>query len=220
MSTTRLFGISIGLSALLATFACGSSVEDDSASTGGAGAQQDLRSVEHCGGIAGLKCSGTLTCVDDPIDSCDPANGGKDCSGICVDVSKAQQCGGIAAIQCADGAQCVDNPNDHCDPSHGADCSGICVKAACDPKLALTATCKPGTHWEQAKCACVAAKASCADLKCGAGYHCEEKGINGGTVPACLKDDNTDCRTTGCDAAHACQACWGAFACVPKGAFC
>jgi hypothetical protein len=29
---------------------------------------------------------------------------------------------------------------------------------------------------------------TCANLKCAAGYHCEMKGINGGAVPACIKD--------------------------------
>ena len=37
-----------------------------------------------CGGFAGLSCPAGLTCVDDPSDSCDPAKGGADCSGICV----------------------------------------------------------------------------------------------------------------------------------------
>lgn len=37
-----------------------------------------------CGGFAGLECPDNLTCVDDPSDSCDPANGGADCIGMCV----------------------------------------------------------------------------------------------------------------------------------------
>lgn len=38
-----------------------------------------------CGGFAGIACpSGYTSCVDDPNDGCDPANGGADCSGICV----------------------------------------------------------------------------------------------------------------------------------------
>ena len=48
-------------------------------------------SVEHdgectpqvCGGIANLPCPTGMRCVDDPNDSCDPAHGGADCSGIC-----------------------------------------------------------------------------------------------------------------------------------------
>lgn len=37
-----------------------------------------------CGGIAGLPCPKGKVCVDDPSDSCDPATGGRDCSGMCV----------------------------------------------------------------------------------------------------------------------------------------
>jgi hypothetical protein len=36
-----------------------------------------------CGGIAGMPCPAGMHCVDDPSDSCDPAHGGRDCSGIC-----------------------------------------------------------------------------------------------------------------------------------------
>jgi len=38
-----------------------------------------------CGGFAGLTCpAGYSSCIDDPTDSCNPASGGADCSGICV----------------------------------------------------------------------------------------------------------------------------------------
>jgi hypothetical protein len=33
-----------------------------------------------CGGIAGVPCAGNGTCIDDPNDTCDPANGGGTCS--------------------------------------------------------------------------------------------------------------------------------------------
>lgn len=36
-----------------------------------------------CGGIAGMVCPDGMTCVDDPSDSCDPANDGADCIGTC-----------------------------------------------------------------------------------------------------------------------------------------
>jgi len=36
-----------------------------------------------CGGFAGKACPGEGKCVDDPSDSCDPAHGGADCTGIC-----------------------------------------------------------------------------------------------------------------------------------------
>lgn len=37
-----------------------------------------------CGGIAGIQCEKDQECVDDPADSCDPLQGGADCSGICI----------------------------------------------------------------------------------------------------------------------------------------
>ncbi len=39
---------------------------------------------QMCGGIAGFLCPEGQICVDDPSDSCDPANGGADCIGICT----------------------------------------------------------------------------------------------------------------------------------------
>jgi hypothetical protein len=46
------------------------------------------REGQLCGGFAALSCPEGLSCVDDPQDSCDPNEGGRDCSGICVDPSK------------------------------------------------------------------------------------------------------------------------------------
>ncbi|HTK75144.1 MAG TPA: hypothetical protein VL371_07775 [Gemmataceae bacterium] len=40
--------------------------------------------TQFCGGFAGIPCPSGQTCIDDPNDSCDPANGGADCGGICV----------------------------------------------------------------------------------------------------------------------------------------
>jgi hypothetical protein len=37
-----------------------------------------------CGGIRGVLCPTGQVCVDDPRDSCNPASGGADCSGLCV----------------------------------------------------------------------------------------------------------------------------------------
>ncbi len=37
----------------------------------------------RCGGIAGLRCPGQGTCVDDPSDSCQPGSGA-DCGGLCA----------------------------------------------------------------------------------------------------------------------------------------
>jgi hypothetical protein len=41
-----------------------------------------------CGGFAAISCPEGLICEDDPHDSCDPDEGGRDCSGLCVDPGK------------------------------------------------------------------------------------------------------------------------------------
>jgi hypothetical protein len=41
--------------------------------------------LQPCGGIAGFPCPKGQVCVDDPRDACDPAQGGSDCLGFCVD---------------------------------------------------------------------------------------------------------------------------------------
>lgn len=80
-----------------------------------------------CRGFAGLRCSGDLVCTDYPWDSCDPNNGGFDCSGICVDPGALETCGFFAGGPCSSGT-CVDDPRDWCDPSNGGfDCAGVCV---------------------------------------------------------------------------------------------
>lgn len=81
-----------------------------------------------CGGFANLSCPDGLECVDYPYDTCDPAAGGADCIGHCVEPTQPT-CGGFANLPCPDGLECVDDPNDDCDPAAGgADCAGICVE--------------------------------------------------------------------------------------------
>lgn len=224
MSLFRYFSIfSAGAMLVIAAQGCATSSSDDDHAAGGddTSGAGDLRSVKHCGGLAGLSCSSGQTCVDDPADSCDPANGGADCTGICLNAKTAAKCGGIAGLACPAGQTCVDDPTDGCDPANGgADCGGLCVKT-CDPKLALTVTCMPGTQFDVQKCACVAPenKLTCATVDCKSGYHCEMKGINGGSIPVCIKDAG-DCRTTGCPSGRTCQMCWATFACIPNGAMC
>jgi hypothetical protein len=92
-----------------------------------------------CGGIAGIQCPSGQICVDNPNDSCDPNNGGADCSGECI---VKQFCGGIAGIQCPSGMNCVDDPTDSCDPNNGgADCGGMCVSAPAPPACTTNGDC-------------------------------------------------------------------------------
>lgn len=50
----------------------------------GASVKHDGPCKKMCGGIANIKCPDGLKCVDDPDDTCNPTQGGADCSGICV----------------------------------------------------------------------------------------------------------------------------------------
>src|SRR5207247_2480555 len=79
----------------------------------GTGADASPPSRE-CGGLTGKSCRTGLTCVDNPLDSCDPNHGGADCPGLCLDVRTAPMCGGIAGLVCSAGQYCVDDPNDGC----------------------------------------------------------------------------------------------------------
>lgn len=61
-----------------------------------------------CGGIAGIQCPDGQTCIDNPDDGCDPANGGADCGGICVDEPDPNSCEGSCGGQAAGGCWCDD----------------------------------------------------------------------------------------------------------------
>lgn len=59
---------------------------------------------QRCGGFAGFGCDGGLTCIDDPVDDCDPATGGADCGGICIEGDVAS----CELVGCpADGSSCT-----------------------------------------------------------------------------------------------------------------
>jgi len=59
---------------------------------------EEEKTGAFCGGIAGLPCPEGYACVDDPADTCDPAQGGADCGGICMeegeDAGTPSQCPG------------------------------------------------------------------------------------------------------------------------------
>ena len=77
-----------------------------------------------CGGILGSTCSDGEVCIDDPTDSCDPTNGGADCTGTCGIKPKPRPgCGGIAGLMCAAGETCEYDAACEGQP----DCAGVCV---------------------------------------------------------------------------------------------
>jgi hypothetical protein len=71
-------------------------------------------------------------------------------------------------------------------------CKGFCGKKSpdgcwCDSQCESYGDCCPDKQAE-----CDSAK-TCADITCSPGYHCEMKGINGGSVPVCIKDTPKTC---------------------------
>jgi len=83
-----------------------------------------------CGGIAGIQCPGSGTCVDDPSDGCDPAHGGADCGGLC-------QC--VQNVLCVRGSHFDSSPKVcACVPDAGTSCGSV--------------TCAPGTVCCNASC--------------------------------------------------------------------
>ena len=85
---------------------------------------QTLTALKACGGFAGLQCGGGEECVDDPSDSCDPAQGGRDCSGVCKPAT-LKACGGIGGLSCGENEECVLDAE-----CHMADCMGTCQSTA------------------------------------------------------------------------------------------
>lgn len=97
---------------------------------------------QMCGGIASLPCPDGMQCVDDPDDSCDPANGGADCSGMCV----AQQgCSPVMCeLYCAYGFKKDANGCEicSCNPAPGNSCEGKCGGPSADKSCYCDSSCK------------------------------------------------------------------------------
>jgi PrcB C-terminal len=53
---------------------------------------RECADTQSCGGITGKQCPGNGQCSDDPSDSCDPANGGADCGGLCACGPQTELC--------------------------------------------------------------------------------------------------------------------------------
>lgn len=59
-----------------------------------AGLETTSAEGQFCGGFAAIQCPEGYTCVDDPSDTCDPNNGGRDCGGICTETPEPKpDCG-------------------------------------------------------------------------------------------------------------------------------
>lgn len=165
-----------------------------SCGNGGAATDPACQQKVFCGGIAGIACPGSGTCVDDPSDSCDPKNGGADCGGICT---------------CSIRALCI--KGNHFDPS-----PTVC---ACVPDVGSCALvrCASGTHCQVVNdsAQCVEDATTCAAVLCEVGTQCvEDSG-----VAHCVPQSGVQCGTVTCaNGQYCCNASCGM--CAPPGVAC
>ena len=115
-----------------------------------------------CGGFAGFECERGWDCVDVPNDGCDPAQGGADCPGVCVEPQDEPNGACIADRDCREGEWCreIRGGTAVCVPysSQGDSCGGSsgpwnlercnpathhCAFAEERPPLGATGICSP-----------------------------------------------------------------------------
>jgi hypothetical protein len=119
---------------------------------------QDATPGGMCGGLAGLPCPAGFECVNDPSDSCDPATGGADCSGICRPIDENP----CAAVLCIEGTTCCPQCGGICIPNYIACSEDLCFSEPCNQ-----VTCGPGEYCCNESCSlCVALGQVCTDEYC------------------------------------------------------
>lgn len=132
-----------------------------------------------CGGIAGIACPGSGTCVDDPSDSCDPKTGGADCGGLC---------------SCNVRALCIKGR--HFDPS-----PAVCACVP-DEDPCASVRCASGTHCEvvDGRATCAPDVNPCSLVLCAAGTQC----IADATGAHCVPLTGVTCGKTTCASGQYC----------------
>ncbi len=129
---------------------------------------------QRCGGFAGIACPEGYACMDDPRDSCDPANGGADCGGICrrerrtrCDYNQpgvsyvgqsVEECSTIRFV-CAEGQEYFAD-----------DCGCGCRETA--SACTSIGLCVEGYTWDDASCDCVPTGTPCGGIYCAQGEVC------------------------------------------------
>jgi hypothetical protein len=107
--------------------------------------RRECRTASDCPKLDPRLCR---ICPDGVTNSClQPACVAGACRPVLSECPAMRTCGGFTGQPCPVGQQCIDDPRDNCDPNAGgSDCSGICVKQACDPRriCGQTITCVDG----------------------------------------------------------------------------
>jgi len=155
--------------------------------------------------------------LTNPMGSCKPSETADNTPGLCGGAlgqsttccrpGQAQTC---ADLTCPSGYHCeMKGINGGSIPvcikdAASKSCKGYCGKKSpdgcwCDSQCDNYGDCCPDKQAE-----CDAAK-TCSDITCSAGYHCEMKGINGGSVPVCIKDAAKTCSDITCSAGYHCE---------------
>lgn len=134
-------------------------------------------------------------CIAQTGDNTEPATGDEE------DI-KSSVCGGLAGLPCPSGYECLlKSPPipDQTGTCHKKKCvqNVFCAKnthfdssaCACVPDFCVqNALCAGSGHFDHILCKCVANGPTCKTLTCASGTHCEQKGINGGSVAVCIKN--------------------------------
>ena len=161
-----------------------------------------------CGGLTGATCPGLGRCADDPSDTCDPNQGGADCTGFCSCVQNVlcttdhhfDPSPSVCACVPNAPTQCPPVCDIYCENGNVLDANG-CPTCKCNPPTNLCAAvlCETGSDCDPSTGKCVTHKVTCGGI---AGRPCPGMG-------KCV-DDPTDT----CDPNQGGADCGGVCACV------
>lgn len=164
------FTLAFAFAASIGAVACSSNSEDLSSDEATDQGTEELHN-SICGGLAGFKCPTGYSCQ---------LNGHyPDAAGKCVKAKgEGAMCGGFGGIPCPKGYTCQL-------AGHYPDAAGTCHKTG--DICVQNVLCAKGMRWDGLTCGCVSSP-TCVTLTCAKGYHCEMKGINGGSIATCLSN--------------------------------
>ena len=166
----HIFAAAVIATAGFSLAACSASTED-AATTDVDGQDEELINNSMCGGFAGIPCPDGYECK--------LAGNYPDAAGTCKKLKyEGKTCGGFVLHPptCPKGYDCVH------DPKTNPDLPGHCHKS---PTCVQKVMCMSNAHFDTNLCQCVT-DVTCKTLTCAKSYHCEMKGLNGGSTAVCI----------------------------------